>query len=572
MKVSVVVALFNTGEHLSDLVTSLDRQTLPPSDFEVILVDDGSTDDTLEQARALAAERSNVVVETIPNSGWPGRPRNVGLDRARGDYVFFSDHDDLFAPRALQRMWETARANNADIVYGKVVRRGRPTPYWPLWRADLPVADPAGELPSARTVHKLFRRKFLRRHGLRFLEGKVRLEDHVFMAQALPRARVVSVLASEPCYIWIHRSDGSNSSDAPVADAVYWDYYGRAMQAWRDSAAPGPLLDRALVLSVVHAFSRFSPASFLDRSPERQATSFAALHELLQEHFPPELDAQLPAFKRLETQALRAGDLQRFTQLLENRRPLASTVETMSMDMRDNRLEVTVDVALEHTDAVFADPPTRKLLEGEHPDAELTIRHRASGVEWPLRSTVVDSSDPRRVRVTGVTELDRTVFGTPLEPGAWQLFVRASVLGQRWLRAVPMPVAAAVHATGSDQPAKPGTVSFTVTRPRPVAETIRLSGSRLHITVSAGTADVLEFGRRDEVHLQRGTIRAGAANVDLRRYKSGGVLDFWVRDELGERIRLGYDGPDATSTARRTRYTAYATKHGSLSAKARPGA
>src|SRR4051794_6901960 len=167
---------------------------MPGRDFELIVVDDGSTDDTLERLRAAAVDRPNMHVESIPNSGWPGRPRNVGLARARGDYVFFADHDDEFFPQALQRMHAMATADEADVVYGKVVRVGARTPYWELAHADLHGADIVDDrLLVSRSTHKLYRREYLSQHGIRFLEGRVRLEDHHFMGQVLAHEPVVSV-------------------------------------------------------------------------------------------------------------------------------------------------------------------------------------------------------------------------------------------------------------------------------------------------------------------------------------------------------------------------------------------
>ncbi len=62
----------------------------------------------------------------IENSGWPSRPRNLGVDHARGEYVFFADDDDWFADEALERLYACAKANDADIVVGKMAGYGRP--------------------------------------------------------------------------------------------------------------------------------------------------------------------------------------------------------------------------------------------------------------------------------------------------------------------------------------------------------------------------------------------------------------------------------------------------------------
>ncbi|MBA3528324.1 MAG: glycosyltransferase family 2 protein, partial [Propionibacteriaceae bacterium] len=121
VKVSVIVPVFNPGVYLDPCVRSLLAQSLPPEELELIFVDDGSTDDSPQRLRELAASHSHVRVVTIPNSGWPGKPRNVGTDAARGEYVMFVDQDDALEPESLERMYTLGAANEADAVLGKVI-------------------------------------------------------------------------------------------------------------------------------------------------------------------------------------------------------------------------------------------------------------------------------------------------------------------------------------------------------------------------------------------------------------------------------------------------------------------
>src|SRR5690606_24376224 len=79
VKVSVVIPTYaSPPDRLESLVSSLDAQTMPTDDFEVIFVDDGSPDDTWDRLETIKRQRSNVRTERIENSGWPSRPRNVG--------------------------------------------------------------------------------------------------------------------------------------------------------------------------------------------------------------------------------------------------------------------------------------------------------------------------------------------------------------------------------------------------------------------------------------------------------------------------------------------------------------
>ena len=103
-KVSVVVPAYNSADTLERLLGSLDAQTLPQHEFEiVVVVDDGSTDGTFELLQRLQLDRPNLVAQRIEPSGWASRPRNVGTELARGEYVLYMDSDDTLYPDALRR-------------------------------------------------------------------------------------------------------------------------------------------------------------------------------------------------------------------------------------------------------------------------------------------------------------------------------------------------------------------------------------------------------------------------------------------------------------------------------------
>ena len=136
IKVSVIVPVWNPGPYIDACVGSILDQTLGRDEVEGILIDDGSTDETPARLDALAARHPNLRVIHQENSGWPGQPRNLGLSMARGEYVFFLDHDDRLGPEALERLYAVARRNDADVVLGKTAgfHRGVPeTCSSPTW-------------------------------------------------------------------------------------------------------------------------------------------------------------------------------------------------------------------------------------------------------------------------------------------------------------------------------------------------------------------------------------------------------------------------------------------------------
>lgn len=244
VRVSTIVPVYNPGSAFDDLIASLDRQTLPASDFEVLLCDDGSDETTRERLARVARERPNVRVLTLPHSGWPGTPRNAGIDAAVGDYVYFVDQDDFLYDDALERLCDFADRHGSDVVVGKEVGIGRALPTR-IFRRDIPRAvlgtDPLLEM---LTPHKLFRTAFLRANGIRFPDGKVRLEDHLFVMQAYFAAQTISVLASTPCYAWVHHA-GSASASRIDPDG-YFPHMETVLALVEQHTEPGALRDRLL--------------------------------------------------------------------------------------------------------------------------------------------------------------------------------------------------------------------------------------------------------------------------------------------------------------------------------------
>ena len=105
LKISVVIPCYNAGAFISDAISSVISQTFPP--YETIVVDDGSSDDTLQQ---LQAWKDEVKVLHSPRKGGAGA-RNIGIQAATGQWIAFLDADDVWYPEHLQRAMETIRSH-----------------------------------------------------------------------------------------------------------------------------------------------------------------------------------------------------------------------------------------------------------------------------------------------------------------------------------------------------------------------------------------------------------------------------------------------------------------------------
>lgn len=112
--VSVIIPVFNTGRYLEEAVSSILNQTL--EDIEVIVVNDGSTDNSVEVLATMSATDSRIRLFSQKNQG-QSVARNLGLDNARGEYVYFMDSDDILEKDALRRCFEKCKKENLEMVF-----------------------------------------------------------------------------------------------------------------------------------------------------------------------------------------------------------------------------------------------------------------------------------------------------------------------------------------------------------------------------------------------------------------------------------------------------------------------
>jgi glycosyltransferase involved in cell wall biosynthesis len=109
MTVSIVVPVYNTAEYLPACLDSILAQSF--TDFELILVDDGSTDDSLRICEAYAFRDARIRVFHQQNAG-VSAARNFGVEQAQGDWLCYVDSDDVVLPAYLQDMLEAAAAED----------------------------------------------------------------------------------------------------------------------------------------------------------------------------------------------------------------------------------------------------------------------------------------------------------------------------------------------------------------------------------------------------------------------------------------------------------------------------
>src|SRR3954468_17292479 len=118
-RISVVVPIYNVEPYLEECLDSIARQTY--RDLEVVMVDDGSKDNSPEIAKRWASTDERFRLGTQPNAG-PAGPRNNGIKPAGGELLAFVDSDDYLAPNAYQLLVEALDETGSDFATGNVMR------------------------------------------------------------------------------------------------------------------------------------------------------------------------------------------------------------------------------------------------------------------------------------------------------------------------------------------------------------------------------------------------------------------------------------------------------------------
>jgi glycosyltransferase involved in cell wall biosynthesis len=230
MKVSVIVPVYNAGPYLEACVRSILGQSF--SDFELLLVDDGSTDGS--GAACDAWTQKDMRIHTIhqANAG-AAAARNAGLDAAQGEWVAFVDSDDTLEPFALCHALDAAEAEGLDwVCYGYFMDFPDHSVKVGQDFAMLDAESLAAHISTfinlgglGTTCNKLYRRDILEQHAIRFPVGQRVGEDAVFNCAYFPFAARIQML-SEPAYHY--RKYGESTLDTARLD---YDREGAAMIA-----------------------------------------------------------------------------------------------------------------------------------------------------------------------------------------------------------------------------------------------------------------------------------------------------------------------------------------------------
>ncbi|KUO04648.1 glycosyltransferase family 2 protein [Streptomyces caeruleatus] len=378
--VSVIVAAYNAMPYLTRCITSVAEQTIGSDELEIIVVDDGSTDGTAKELERLAGMHPGLInIFKQANSGGPSAPRNVGLDHARGTFVFFLDADDYLGPETLERMVAMAEKNGTDIVLGKMVGvggRGLPTS---MFKRNQPKTDVfSSRVYWALNPLKLFRRELLERHALRFPTSLPIGEDQSFVALAYLHSSGISVIADYDCLFCTLREDGGNTTVRHSGSEPRLRFLPHVIDILLENVPPGPgrdhLAHRHLTIEVQEILGHLAA----EPRPQ-QEKALAQLADTVAPLWHKGMNNQLSAMARLRLHLVRHQMLDEALELTRFEKELAG---------RKFSTPVLVDEGRALARYPFLRDPARAIPDSCYDvTAQLGVRHRVTRAE--LHSTTL---------------------------------------------------------------------------------------------------------------------------------------------------------------------------------------
>ena len=200
MKLSIIIPLYNSEKYIQGCLGSLLKQKLKQNEFEIIIINDGSTDHSLDIVKKFEDKYSNIFVYTKKNGG-VGSARNKGISLAKGKYIYFIDPDDYLASNVLKTIIDCAEKKELDVLTflsKKIVSQNLINSF-----SDIAKTSCTNILNGTEYIAKykfknevwwyVINRNFLRTSGINFIEGRW-MEDALFTAELLIKSNKIGHL------------------------------------------------------------------------------------------------------------------------------------------------------------------------------------------------------------------------------------------------------------------------------------------------------------------------------------------------------------------------------------------
>lgn len=257
MLISIIIPVYNSERYIERCLRSVESQTY--SNWECILVDDGSKDDSLEILRKWERKDSRFKVLHQENAG-AGMARNQGLDYARGEYVVFIDSDDTVSPNYLERL----SRHSEDVVFidvnavsesGEIVRKEYLSAYKDNSVDEIIRYQMTGTMPWGG-VRKAVKLQLINDYKIRYSHLRIG-EEAVYSFLVLANAKNIGFI-DEPMYSYILRESSLSSSHDE-------DPWGGLVDAYLCNTLCNNVLNRGGYLNTLNSLNLCATAVSLDR-------------------------------------------------------------------------------------------------------------------------------------------------------------------------------------------------------------------------------------------------------------------------------------------------------------------
>ena len=203
--VSIIIPAYNVDNYLEECVNSLLCQTY--TNYEVIIMDDGSTDNTYNIGKHLTVESAKVKLFHQENQG-VSIARNIGMQKANGEFFIFVDADDIVAPQYIETLVACAKKSDMGMA-GFTSERGEIATKVSMNTIDIRASDMIESILCGTNYdgylwNKIFQRKIIENNNLKFQKNIVVWEDLLFVLQYLKNCDKVTV-SGEKLYYYRYR-------------------------------------------------------------------------------------------------------------------------------------------------------------------------------------------------------------------------------------------------------------------------------------------------------------------------------------------------------------------------------
>ncbi|QCX39143.1 glycosyltransferase [Aureibaculum algae] len=232
MILSFIIPMYNAEQYIEQCLYSIIEQPINKNTFEIILINDGSTDNSLSKANEISKKHKNITVYDQENIGLSAT-RNRGIELAKGEYIWFIDADDYIIHNTVNSLLECLKNHNLDILEFQYIRTE--SRILNVSRHNKPSFTDIKVLNGKKYVAtggynescciSIYRRQLILEIGLKFIEGRV-MEDMVFNAEIVPKANRIAYFPLDayryvinPNSIWTNKE--SNAHRKSITDFIF---------------------------------------------------------------------------------------------------------------------------------------------------------------------------------------------------------------------------------------------------------------------------------------------------------------------------------------------------------------